>query len=128
MEGTPMPAEPEARERYPPIEPYETGMLDVGDGQSIYWEVSGNPDGKPAVTLHGGPGTGSAPSGADGSTRRAIASSSSTSAGAASARRPRATSARTSRRTRPTTSSPTSSACGRTSASSAGSSSARPGA
>jgi proline iminopeptidase len=41
---------------YPPIEPYETGMLDVGDGQKIYWEVSGNPDGKPAVFLHGGPG------------------------------------------------------------------------
>ena len=55
------PAEPEARERYPAIEPYETGMLDVGDGQSIYWEVSGNPDGKPAVTLHGGPGSGSTP-------------------------------------------------------------------
>jgi proline iminopeptidase len=55
-------AEPVVRERYPPIEPYETGMLDVGDGQSIYWEVSGDPDGKPAVTLHGGPGSGSAPS------------------------------------------------------------------
>jgi proline iminopeptidase len=36
-------------------------MLDVGDGQSIYWEVSGNPDGKPAVALHGGPGSGSSP-------------------------------------------------------------------
>ena len=46
---------------YPPIEPYATGMLDVGDGQSIYWEVSGNPDGKPAVALHGGPGSGSSP-------------------------------------------------------------------
>jgi proline iminopeptidase len=41
---------------YPPIEPHATGMLDVGDGQSIYWEASGNPDGKPAVALHGGPG------------------------------------------------------------------------
>jgi proline iminopeptidase len=41
---------------YPPIEPYEHGMLDVGDGNQIYWEVSGNPDGKPAVSLHGGPG------------------------------------------------------------------------
>ena len=38
-----------------------SGMLDVGDGQSIYWEASGNPDGKPAVALHGGPGSGSAP-------------------------------------------------------------------
>lgn len=46
---------------YPPIEPYETGMLDVGDGQHIYWEVSGNPEGKPAVFLHGGPGGESAP-------------------------------------------------------------------
>jgi proline iminopeptidase len=41
---------------YPEIEPYDTGMLEVGDGQSIYWEVSGNPEGKPAVFLHGGPG------------------------------------------------------------------------
>jgi proline iminopeptidase len=48
-------------ERYPPIEPYETGMLDVGDGQSIHWEVAGDPDGKPAVALHGGPGSGSTP-------------------------------------------------------------------
>ena len=44
------------REFYPEIEPYETGMLDVGDGQTIYWEASGNPEGKPAVYLHGGPG------------------------------------------------------------------------
>jgi proline iminopeptidase len=51
----------EAPEPYPPIEPYESGMLDVGDGQSIYWEVSGNPAGKPAVTLHGGPGSGLSP-------------------------------------------------------------------
>lgn len=44
------------RDFYPEIEPYETGMLDVGDGQAIYWEASGNPEGKPAVYLHGGPG------------------------------------------------------------------------
>lgn len=50
-----------AVEPYPASEPYETGMLDVGDGQSVYWEVSGNPDGKPAITLHGGPGSGSSP-------------------------------------------------------------------
>ncbi|CAN7446856.1 prolyl aminopeptidase [Phyllobacterium sp. LjRoot231] len=43
---------------YPEIEPYETGMLDVGDGNRIYWAVSGNPDGAPAVILHGGPGSG----------------------------------------------------------------------
>jgi proline iminopeptidase len=43
---------------YPPIEPYATGMLDVGDGQQIYWEECGNPSGKPLVFLHGGPGGG----------------------------------------------------------------------
>ena len=48
-------------ERYPEIEPYDDGMLDVGDGQRIYWEVSGNPHGKAAVVLHGGPGGGSSP-------------------------------------------------------------------
>lgn len=43
-------------DRYPEIEPYEHGMLDVGDGQRVYWEVCGNPDGKPAVMLHGAAG------------------------------------------------------------------------
>jgi proline iminopeptidase len=43
---------------YPDIEPYEHGMLDVGDGNCVYWEVCGNPNGKPAVVLHGGPGSG----------------------------------------------------------------------
>ncbi|MEO6309304.1 MAG: prolyl aminopeptidase [Leifsonia sp.] len=47
------------RDFYPEIEPYETGHLEVGDGHSIYWEASGNPEGKPAVYLHGGPGGGS---------------------------------------------------------------------
>jgi proline iminopeptidase len=37
-------------------------MLDVGDGHHIYWEETGNPGGKPAVILHGGPGSGSSPS------------------------------------------------------------------
>jgi proline iminopeptidase len=46
---------------YPEIEPYDSGKLDVGDGHTLYWEVSGNPDGKPAVYLHGGPGGASAP-------------------------------------------------------------------
>jgi proline iminopeptidase len=36
--------------------PYESGFLDVGDGQHIYWEQGGNPTGKPVVMLHGGPG------------------------------------------------------------------------
>lgn len=39
-------------------EPYAQGQLDVGDGQLIHWEVSGNPEGKPAVCVHGGPGGG----------------------------------------------------------------------
>lgn len=39
--------------------PYATGFLDVGDGNRIYYEELGNPDGKPAVNLHGGPGAGS---------------------------------------------------------------------
>src|SRR5687767_2612229 len=43
---------------YPPLDAYDTGMLDVGDGHQVYWEVSGNPDGKPVVFLHGGPGSG----------------------------------------------------------------------
>ncbi len=43
---------------YPPIEPYRHGMLDNGDGHQIYWEMSGRRNGKPAVFLHGGPGSG----------------------------------------------------------------------
>jgi len=43
---------------YPPIEPYDSGMLDVGAGHRVYWELCGNPEGKPAVFLHGGPGGG----------------------------------------------------------------------
>jgi len=46
---------------YPPIEPYASGMLDVGDGHSIYWERAGTPGAKPAVFLHGGPGAGCSP-------------------------------------------------------------------
>jgi proline iminopeptidase len=42
----------------PTVEPYETGMLDTGDGNSVYWETCGNPDGLPALILHGGPGSG----------------------------------------------------------------------
>src|SRR5262249_28981032 len=42
-------------------EPHDGGLLDVGDGHRIAWEASGRPDGKPAVVLHGGPGSGSAP-------------------------------------------------------------------
>lgn len=46
---------------YPEIEPYDHGMLDVGDGNRVHWEVCGNPHGRPAVVLHGGPGSGCTP-------------------------------------------------------------------
>jgi proline iminopeptidase len=46
---------------YPKIEPYDEGMLDVGDGNHVFWETCGDPEGKPAVVLHGGPGSGSSP-------------------------------------------------------------------
>jgi len=46
---------------YPAIDSHADGMLDVGDGHQIYWEVSGNPAGKPVVFLHGGPGSGTSP-------------------------------------------------------------------
>ena len=36
-------------------------MLDVGDGQLVYWETCGRPDGRPALVLHGGPGSGCTP-------------------------------------------------------------------
>ncbi len=52
---------PERRTLYPPIDPYESGRLDVGDGHSLYWERCGTPGGKPAVMLHGGPGAGCSP-------------------------------------------------------------------
>jgi proline iminopeptidase len=44
--------------QFPPIDPYDSGMLDVGDGHQVYWECCGNPAGKPALFLHGGPGSG----------------------------------------------------------------------
>ena len=48
---------------YPPIEPFATGLMDVGDGHRVYWETSGNPSGTPVVMLHGGPGSGTTPGG-----------------------------------------------------------------
>jgi proline iminopeptidase len=48
---------------FPPIEPFATGMLDVGDGDQVYWESSGSRTGTPVVVLHGGPGSGSSPGG-----------------------------------------------------------------
>ena len=46
---------------FPALEPYDHGLLDVGDGQRLYWEACGNPGGTPAVVLHGGPGSGCTP-------------------------------------------------------------------
>jgi proline iminopeptidase len=46
---------------YREIEPFEQGLLAVGDGHELYWEVCGDPEGKPAVVLHGGPGSGCVP-------------------------------------------------------------------
>ena len=43
---------------YPPIEPYRTGRLRVSELHELYYEECGNPQGKPAVFLHGGPGAG----------------------------------------------------------------------
>ncbi|HMM42031.1 MAG TPA: prolyl aminopeptidase [Thermomicrobiales bacterium] len=47
--------------RYPEIEPFEQEVLDTGDGHQVYWEACGNPDGIPALYLHGGPGSGFSP-------------------------------------------------------------------
>jgi proline iminopeptidase len=49
------------RGMFPEIEPRDTGMLAVGDGHEVYWERCGNPAGRPAVFLHGGPGSGCRP-------------------------------------------------------------------
>jgi proline iminopeptidase len=51
--------QPARRELYPPIEPYRHGYLRVSEIHEIYYEESGNPAGKPAIFLHGGPGAGS---------------------------------------------------------------------
>lgn len=44
--------------QFPAIEPFDRGLLNVGDGHRVYWECCGNPAGKPALYLHGGPGVG----------------------------------------------------------------------
>ena len=49
------------RTLYPEIECYQSGHLDVGDGHKLYYDVSGNPSGIPAIFLHGGPGGGISP-------------------------------------------------------------------
>ena len=52
---------PRAASPYPEIDPYDHGRLEVGDGHRIHWEQCGDPRGKPAVVLHGGPGSGCTP-------------------------------------------------------------------
>ena len=49
------------RELFPPIEPYRTGRLPLDGRHTMYWEESGNPQGTPALFLHGGPGAGATP-------------------------------------------------------------------
>lgn len=46
---------------YPPIEPFDQRMMDMGDGHKIYVEQCGKPDGIPVIVLHGGPGGGCSP-------------------------------------------------------------------
>ncbi len=46
---------------YPQIEPYASGMLETGSLHRLYWEMSGNPSGRPVLFLHGGPGAGAIP-------------------------------------------------------------------
>jgi proline iminopeptidase len=48
-------------EPYPLVEPFADGLLDVGDDNRVYWETSGNPQGKAALVVHGGPGSGCGP-------------------------------------------------------------------
>jgi len=50
-----------AFEMFPPIEPYRSGSLAVGDLHTLYWEECGNPEGLPVLFLHGGPGGGLSP-------------------------------------------------------------------
>src|SRR5438270_2028281 len=52
---------PQLRTLYDPIEPFDTGRLKVSDVHEIYYEQCGNPNGKPVVFLHGGPGGGLTP-------------------------------------------------------------------
>ncbi|MBF6083293.1 prolyl aminopeptidase [Nocardia cyriacigeorgica] len=54
-----MDSRPTQVQYFPVLEPYASGLLDVGDGNRIYWATSGNPHGKPVLVVHGGPGAGS---------------------------------------------------------------------
>ncbi len=58
---TELPAENQAMDLFPPIEPFYTNYLGVGEGHHLYVEQSGNPQGEPVLALHGGPGGSSTP-------------------------------------------------------------------
>src|SRR5262249_35127974 len=47
--------------RFPVSDPFDSGLLEVGDGQHVYFEQVGNPDGIPVLVVHGGPGSGCSP-------------------------------------------------------------------
>lgn len=53
---------PDRLDLFAPLDPFQSGRLKVCERHEIYFEVSGNPRGKPAVVCHGGPGGGSTPS------------------------------------------------------------------
>lgn len=53
--------EPNMRTLYPPIEPFDSGTLELDGRHRMYYEQCGNPSGKPVVMLHGGPGAGCSP-------------------------------------------------------------------
>lgn len=52
---------PPQRTLYPPIDPYDSGLLEVSSIHRVYYEVSGNPNGVPVCFVHGGPGAGTVP-------------------------------------------------------------------
>src|SRR5215470_17245208 len=43
---------------YPPAGLYDNGFIDTGDGNRVHYEQLGNPEGKPVLQVHGGPGSG----------------------------------------------------------------------
>lgn len=84
---------------YPEVTVDETGMLDTGDGNLIYWETSGNPTGKPALVVHGGQVRAAIPPFAASLTLRSTGSFSLTSGVVVAAARTQVTHAPTSTRT-----------------------------
>jgi hypothetical protein len=52
---------PAFRDLYPPIQPYHTADIKVSDIHTVHYEIYGNPNGKPVLVVHGGPGAGTSP-------------------------------------------------------------------